>query len=456
MASTAETHSVDWWPKEMLGRALTKLVPLLGLVMAVSAPIGDPPGPLNETGRASSTMTVPRSQALSVSRSQALSAGAEPRRAPLKTQTTASTGNRDRGWRRLSQPQVTSNELAVHVDKNKLVGSNQEPVRLIGVDRSGTEYACVQGWGIFDGPSNARSVAAMAAWRIDAVRVPLNEDCWLGINGVPSRFSGLAYQAAIKAYVARLNNAGLVAVLDLHWSAPGKLLSTGQEPMPDADHSVAFWTSVAKTFRTQPGVLFDLFNEPHGVSWDCWLSGCRMQQGWQAAGMQQLVDAVRDTGAPQPIMLEGLNWGGDLSGWLAHEPKDPLNQLIASVHIYNYSACANVGCWNTELAPVSKVVPIVTGEVGQRTCGSSFIRAYMTWADAHGISYIAWTWDTWDRSCGDVLIRSFRGTPTVLGAAFKSHISSLSNRVTATTCVSGCSALSSYTPHRGTAKRQSS
>ena len=26
----------------------------------------------------------------------------------------------------------------------------------------------------------------MKAWNINAVRVPLNEDCWLGINGVAS------------------------------------------------------------------------------------------------------------------------------------------------------------------------------------------------------------------------------------------------------------------------------
>ncbi len=74
--------------------------------------------------------------------------------------------------------------VSVRVEGNRLVNGNGAPIRLLGVDRSGTEYACVQGWGIFDGPSDAASIAAMASWHINAVRVPPNRDCWLGINGV--------------------------------------------------------------------------------------------------------------------------------------------------------------------------------------------------------------------------------------------------------------------------------
>ncbi len=188
---------------------------------------------------------------------------------------------------------------SVRVVGNQLVDGSGHPVRLLGVNRSGTEYACAQGWGIFDGPSDDASVAAIAAWHTDAVRVPLNEDCWLGLNGVNPSFSGNAYRQAIVDYVGLLNAHGLVAVLDLHWGAPGTALALDQEAMPDADHSPAFWVSVAQTFRSVPGVVFDLFNEPHDVPWSCWLNGCSMGS-WQAAGMQSLVDAVRSTGAGQP------------------------------------------------------------------------------------------------------------------------------------------------------------
>ena len=34
-----------------------------------------------------------------------------------------------------------------------------------------------------------------------------------------------------------------------------------------------------------------------------------------------MVAAVRGAGAAQPIMLGGLNYSNDLSGWLAHKPR---------------------------------------------------------------------------------------------------------------------------------------
>jgi len=42
----------------------------------------------------------------------------------------------------------------VHVSGNKLVNAWGQRVVLHGVDRSGGEYRCVQGYGIWDGPMN--------------------------------------------------------------------------------------------------------------------------------------------------------------------------------------------------------------------------------------------------------------------------------------------------------------
>ena len=89
----------------------------------------------------------------------------------------------------------------LHVQGNQLVDSAGQVVRLRGVNRSGTEYACAQGWGFFDGPSDSASVAAIAAWKVNVVRVPLNETCWLAINGVAPAYSGANYRQAISDFV---------------------------------------------------------------------------------------------------------------------------------------------------------------------------------------------------------------------------------------------------------------
>ena len=54
------------------------------------------------------------------------------------------------------------------------------------------------------------------------------------------------------------------------------------KPMPDAAHAIPFWLSVARTFKTNNAVIFDLFNEPfpnrapgatEAEAWQCWLQG---------------------------------------------------------------------------------------------------------------------------------------------------------------------------------------
>ncbi len=326
----------------------------------------------------------------------------------------------------ISQPSATVPlTFPLHIIGNELTTSTGVPVRLIGVDHSGSEYACVQGWGIFDGPTDIASVQAMRTWHINAVRIPLNEDCWLGINGVNPAYSGVNYRNAIRTYVKNLNSQGIVAILDLHWNAPGTELATGQQYMADATHSVWFWSWVAKEFHKVPGVIFDLYNEPHNISWSCWLNGCITPGGWQAAGMQQLVTTVRDAGATQPILLNGNDWGGDLSQWLQYEPHDPLSQLIAGAHIYNFSGCNTATCWNSTIAPVAAVVPVITGEFGDTSC-SNFDTTYMNWADQQNISYLAWTWNTWGSTCGSLaVISDTNGTPTSYGLAIQTNYLSL-------------------------------
>jgi len=314
-----------------------------------------------------------------------------------------------------------SRGLAVRVDGNRLVDAGGRTIRLLGVDRSGGEYACVQGLGFFEGPTDAQAIAAMAAWRINTVRLPLNEDCWLGINGAPAQYSGARYRAAVRAYVSGLNNAGLYVVLDLHWNAPARERATQQQPMADLDHAPAFWSSVASTFRTNPAVIFDLYNEPVNINWKCWLDGCMLHGGWRTAGMQMLVDAVRSTGARQPIIVSGLDAGDDISGWLRYRPHDPISQLVAGFHIYNFMPCTKVGCWNQDVAPVAQQAPVVTTEMGETWCKDVLIKSFMSWADRMGVSYIGWSWNP--AGCGaPALITSWNGQPTAYGTGLRAHL----------------------------------
>jgi hypothetical protein len=302
------------------------------------------------------------------------------------------------------------------------------------VNRSGLEYACIQGWGFFDSPHPDRiddpaMLAAMRSWDIDVVRVPLNEDCWLGLHTARGR-GGRPYRRIVAAYVRALHASHLYVILDLHWAAPGGERATGQLPMPDRNHAPAFWRSVARTFRSDHGLIFDLYNEPYSVGWGCWLHGCRIPasgatRAYTAAGMQSLVNAVRSTGATQPLLLGGLNYSSELGGWAAHAPRDRRHQLIAAQHNYGgLSPCAPV-CLSSVLA-TARHHPVLFGELGETDCRHGYIDRLMAFADRHGIGYLGWAWDAtsdgWGCASGPALISAYNGDPTGFGIGLRNHL----------------------------------
>jgi endoglucanase len=298
-----------------------------------------------------------------------------------------------------------------------------EPITLHGVDISGTQWQCLYGQA-FDSPSGSASIAAMARWHINAVRIPLNEDCWLGINGAPRRIA--AYHRELREYLRRLAAHGLYAILDLHWNAPGATLShlglnfNGFYEMADENHAPAFWASVARYFRNDHALLFDLFNEPFDISWQCWLNGCEAPRGFRTAGMQQLVDVVRSTGATQPIMVGGLEHASlDGEGWLDNRPNDPAKQLVASAHIYSQTKTEHL---EVDIGIVAKQFPVVIGETGEFHCSDADFDAVLPWADASGVSYLAWAWRTGACSTELSLISDYDGSPTSYGIGYREHL----------------------------------
>jgi endoglucanase len=340
---------------------------------------------------------------------------------------------------------------------NHLVDSrNGEVFVPRGVNWPSFEYACSNGYGYSNSASgntvgpNAAGAAVIARWHINMVRLPLNQDCWLGDDGLPRFGNASGYRAAVSRWVRTLNRAGIAVMLDLHWAGPDGVVADGLRVMADA-RSDDFWRSVARKFKGNRSVSFDVFNEPYtryadtgivfDLTWECWLrGGCtatRAHLGQQpdgstfaTIGMQALVDAVRATGARQPILLSGRGFGNDLGSWLAYRPAD--KQLVASFHNYNFQPCRTRTCWDETIAPVAKRVPVVAAEFGATDCNASHVRRFMRWADRRGVGYLMWAW--WvlpGTPCSkEVMLRNVRGAARrPNGTAFKAHLAGLAARI---------------------------
>lgn len=319
------------------------------------------------------------------------------------------------------------------VSNNKIVDTTGKVVKLRGVNRSGGEFACIQGNGIWDGPTDQPSINNIKSWNVNIVRIPLNEDCWLNINGVKPAYGGAIYQKSVNDYVQLLLSNNIYVILDLHWTAAGSTPATKQDPMPNKDHSIDFWKSVATYFKGNDAIIFDLFNEPYPngntfdstAAWSCWANGTQCTgTNYAVAGMQDLVTAVRSVGATNVLMLGGIAYSNSLTQWLTNLPKDPRNALVASWHSYNFNYCNNQACWNQYVGAVAAKHPVIIGEMGEDDCAHGYVDQLMNWADSQGLNYLGWTWNTWNCNSGPALISNYDGTATNFGAGIKAHYTS--------------------------------
>jgi hypothetical protein len=349
-----------------------------------------------------------------------------------------------------------------------IVDGAGQMVTLHGADRSGTEYSCLSG-SFFDGPVDQNAVDAMKNWHVNAVRVPLNEDCWLNINGVPSGYGGPPYQAAIKTWVTLLENNGMYVILDLHWTAPGTTKASGQLPMADADHSPTFWSQVATAYGNDPSVIFDLFNEPFITDWTCWQQGgmCAQANGatYQVAGMASLLQAVRKAGAKNVVILGGLSYSSDMSQWVTQvqgipklaAPLDgiPIDDVAASWHAYDFNSeqsdcpsqyngySMSLTCGTAQATAMATSAtsvlaggfPLVIGETGISAYSAmtampftsqqvmdlqTWFDGLLTWAEGQGQGYLAWSWNT---DTPPVLITDYTGAPSpYFGETYQAHL----------------------------------
>jgi endoglucanase len=348
--------------------------------------------------------------------------------------------------------------LAIKVKGNTFVDQNGKTFQMRGVNVSGLESVAMQGWSVSDPWGGMKPVwSALQAWKVNSVRLPLNEASWLGYTCVDSNGAtldpdpGNNYRATVAQTVTEANAAGLYVILDLHWSAPGTICPTDQNWMADTDHSIAFWTSIADTFKANPAVIFELYNEPvltnSTAGWNAWLNGgaqTTVRPGggktyaWTSAGMQQLLDAVRATGATNVVLCGGVSYSNVLTGFPSHIPADPISQLGAAWHVYSFNVYVDPspGTSTTNmLAAVSANVPLVITEVGD-TDGAgatgSFVKKILTFADSTGYSYFGWTWNDWGQSSNDLILNS-SGTPTIgFGTYFKQHL--ICRATTTTSC----------------------
>ena len=263
----------------------------------------------------------------------------------------------------------------VRVQGNRLVDTDGKEVWLQGVNAGGMET-------IPNGDQQVKpTVVAIDQWHANCIRLPINEAHWFGTGIYSKNDGGKSFRDACDKIVRLAANRGAYVVIDLH-----------RFRAPKAEH-VEFWKDCAAHYKNHPAVLFDLFNEPHGISWEIWRDGGwvgkqgqhdesaflsseekKKNQGFESVGMQALVDAVRSTGAKNVVIAGGLFWANDLTG---SESEAIEKGEKKSFRLTDTTGNGIMYAWHTyhwhkgwgRILPVAAKHPIFLGEVGASPLG---------------------------------------------------------------------------------------
>ena len=324
--------------------------------------------------------------------------------------------------RELARPPAA---LALRVSGNSLIATDGKNVWLQGVCVDSLEWSPTGEhilWSIH---------VAMQKWHANVIRLPILNSYWFG-HGRSQKPGTQGQYRKIVDQAVRLGSAlGGHIVIDLH--------RFGHPVAAD----IKFWKSVATRYKNNPAVIFELFNEPHGISWNIWLHGGKLGfaaarranhgavdkalrdvGGNVAVGMQTLLNTIRATGAGNIVAAGGLNWSYDLRGILhGYALHDPLDNVVYTWHVYPWKRN-----WaKSGVLAVAAEYPVFVTEVGCPQNWAKFtwvkpderyarLGPKSTWAkDILGLIQkyrMNWTGFSFNPGCGPPLITGWSYAPT--------------------------------------------
>lgn len=298
---------------------------------------------------------------------------------------------------------------------NKILQANGTPLIPRGVVLNGLE----------DNPA-ASTVTQLAviqakSWGANVIRVPLGEQFWLSSSCTYAP----SYQAEVSQVVNWITSLGMVALLDLHTNTVLGCGDGSPHNMADETNSPTFWSQVASEFASNPLVAFDLYNEPHDISNQVWLNGGVTIDSYapflvyQAAGMQQLYNTVRSTGARNLVFVSGLDWAN-------HPPSQLVTgqNIVYAVHAYTCQHEPPPNCDSpTPYDPSAILQPWVSFSASQPVALTEFgwpsqydgtyTANVIAYARAQGWGWIAFAWeDAHDPAAWDITAPWLPNSPT--------------------------------------------
>jgi len=295
---------------------------------------------------------------------------------------------------------LSNNLPSLRTSGDRIINSvTGDPIILRGINRSGLEYSDPDEQGFLSGASISRAEIQVITqhWHANIIRLPFNQD--FALRGRAGR-TAEEYLQSLDQVIYWASLFGAYTLLDLHWLDAERIYGGKRNfvaPLPNAQ-CIELWSILARRYRDEPAVLYDLFNEPHDrLPDDPWplnkpdgatypTSQLKVTMSEWQPWARALTEAIRKESPDALIFISGTNWGYDLRGM----PIDGLDNVVYSTHVY-----PNKGDdWENVFGVLSQSVPVFAGELGGTESPDEleYVRRLLDYLREREIGWAAWSW----------------------------------------------------------------
>ncbi|MEU4260962.1 cellulase family glycosylhydrolase [Streptomyces argenteolus] len=257
----------------------------------------------------------------------------------------------------------------------KLCNEHGNPIQLRGMSSHGTQWypQCLTG-GSLDALAND--------WKADVLRVStyVQED---GYETDPERFTDLA-----NSLIQQATDRGMYVIVDWHMLSPG-------DPNANLGNARKFFTDIANRNRTKSNILYEIANEPSGVSW---------QQIKSYA--EQIIPVIRNIDPDAPVLVGTRAWSSFGVSEGADESEVVNNQVSASniMYTFHFYADSHRDEYLATLSRAADELPVFVTEFGTQNYSGegdndfAMSQRYLDLMKTKKISWVNWNFSDDHRS----------------------------------------------------------
>jgi endoglucanase len=299
----------------------------------------------------------------------------------------------------------------LHVCGVNLCNQYNRPIQLRGMSTHGIQW--------FSKCYNNASVDALAKdWKADLLRIAM----YVQESGYETDPAG--FTSRVNSYVDMAEARGMYAMIDFHTLTPG-------DPNYNIDRAKTFFASVAARNAAKKNVIYEIANEPNGVSWAAIKSYA-----------EQVIPVIR-AADPDAVVIVGTRGWSSLGVSDGSNESEILSNPVNATNImyaFHFYAASHKDNYRAAVSRAASQLPLFVTEFGTVSAsgGGAMDRASTTaWLDLLDqlkISYANWTYSDAAESSAAFQPGTCNGSDysssgvlTDSGALIKSRISTADN-----------------------------